>query len=69
MITVAEGIQIGLAIVGGATIIFRALIPLAELTETKKDDNFIKKVIQFLTTISGTIALNKSDSSVKIKIK
>ena len=48
-------------VIGGATVLFRSLAPI---TETKKDDKFLK----VLEGILSTVALNKTDSKAKLEI-
>jgi len=55
IIQIAEKIMI---VIGGATLIFRGLLKIAKITPTKKDDKICKKILTFLVTISGLIALD-----------
>lgn len=70
---ITQIILLGTEIIGGATIVFQGLYKLSKLTKSKKDDNFFKKILNALTTISGVIALDNSTIStnkkVEIKIK
>ena len=57
------------AIVGGASAIVRALIPLAELTATEKDDNFLAKANSVINWIKNFldkwVALNPNQSNAR----
>jgi hypothetical protein len=59
-------------IIGGATIVFQGLYRLSKLTKSERDDNFFKKVLNALTTISGVFALDNkvisSEDKLNIKI-
>ena len=57
-----EYIQLALTVIGGATVIFRFIAPY---TETKLDD----KIVFYLDKILRTIALNRNNNSVNIKVK
>ena len=57
-------IEMGILVVGGATVLFRTVAPF---TKTLKDD----KILKILEQILGRVALNKSDhtSTLEIKLK
>jgi len=59
-------------IIGGATLVFQGLYRLSKLTKSERDDNFFKKVLNALTTITGVFALDNKviskDNKVQIKI-
>ena len=56
------GIQIGLTVIGAATILLHAVSPL---TKWKGDD----KIVQFLDTFLRVVSLNQAEGKLEIKIK
>lgn len=57
------------AAIGWATILFRTLDKLTPLTETKKDDNFVKKALAVITFIAENVSFNKTTKEIKVKVK
>ena len=65
---IITGVEIFLTIIGGATVLFRLLMPLAEATEYKWDDTILKKALLVTTKITELVSLNKSNSKLEIKL-
>lgn len=55
-------ISIAFQVIGVATVLFRIIAPL---TETKKDD----KILSFLTSFLSSVALNKEQKVITVKVK
>ena len=65
-------IQVGegtLMIIGGATVIFRVLVKVSKYTKTQKDDNFVKKILDFLYKASEIISGNLKQAEVTVSIE
>ena len=62
-------IQTTLTVIGGATLLFRALLPIVKQTRFTWDDNIVTKGLKILTIISQAVSLNKSESKLEIKLK
>ncbi len=60
-------------IIGGSTLVFQGLYQIAKLTKSERDDNFFKKILNALTTLTGVIALDNKvlvkETKLEIKIK
>lgn len=66
---IIDGFVIFTTVVGSATAILWALQPIAKLTKSEKDDNFIRKALNVLEKVSKFLALNKPSNKVIIKTK
>ncbi len=61
--------QIIITAIGGATILFRILEPIAEMTQNSWDDNFVQKCLKIVTKLAEIISLNKDNDKLTIKLK
>jgi len=61
MVDIIQFVQVGLTIIGGATVIFRIIAPLTENTV----DN---KILKGLEIIAEKVAFNRDTGKVEIKL-
>ena len=64
---ITEIIIIITTIIGSSTIIFRALLKIAELTKTDKDDKIINSILHVLEILS--LNISKINNNIIIKKK